>query len=187
MTVALDLTQGDLGSSNVAFSQSSHIQACIVINPNPRETCDNPLEEYQLASSVEIQGLPFKPARVSQPGSLESGQTAAASFLSACRKVAKIAIVSMTTDVFFFFFFFFLFLKAACMMHSSMWKKICEAETSLVDCRSKRTQRFYCLSRSWLFVSAFCSAVCHASHMEVGIIAARLNGERPQQFVCNLI
>ena len=86
-----------------------------------------------------------------------------------------------------FLFFFFSFSTSCLYDGQQHVEEIYKAETSLVDCRSKHTQRFYCLSWSWLFVSAFCSSVCHASHIEVGIIAARLSEDRPQQFVCNLI
>lgn len=84
-------------------------------------------------------------------------------------------------------FFFFSFPKS-CLLYDGQQhvEEMCEAETGLLGHRSKHTQWFYCLPWSWPFVSAFCPSVCHASHIEVGIIATRLNEQRPQQFVCNL-
>lgn len=89
----------------------------------------------------------------------------------------------MTTDGFFFFFPF----PKSCLYDGQLHvEEICKAEMKLVDGGSKGTQQFYCRSRSWLFVLCVLFSVCHASHIE-GIIAARRNEERPQQFVCNLI
>lgn len=83
--------------------------------------------------------------------------------------------------------FFFSFPKSCLYDGQLHVEEICKAEMKLVDGGSKGTQQFYCLSRSWLFVLCVLFSVCHASHIEVGIIAARLNEERPRQFVCNLI
>lgn len=66
-------------------------------------------------------------------------------------------------------------------------EEICEAVTSRWIAEAKGHRDSIVSPGPGSLSLRFRSRVCYASHIGVGIIAARLNGERPPQFVCNLI
>lgn len=168
----------------VSFSKYSHIQCCILINFQLKTNMWQPTwgvsvclfgnsgAPFYVGQGFSIWVLWNWPSRSSKPCiHLHKGGTNCYCFY----------------DNWWLFFFFFPYRKSCLLYDGQQYvEEMCEAETGLLGRGSKHTQWFYCLPWSWPFVSAFCPSVCHASHIEVGIIASRLNEERPQQFVCNL-